>query len=67
MIARTIVDPTVSPTTDLYNTVKQIINVDAEKVHLHPSDCKRVIHALRYFIQDVNKQKLTELLIRSRL
>ena len=67
MMVRTVFDPTVPLVNDLYKTVKQIINVDAEKVVLHPDDGKRVLHALRFFIQDVNKPRLTELLIRSRL
>jgi hypothetical protein len=67
MMVRTVFDPTVPPTTDLYKTVKQIINVDAEKVVLHPSDGRRVLRALRHFIQDVDKERLTELFLRSRL
>ena len=67
MMTRTVFDPTVPLVNDLYKTVKQIINLDAEKVHIHPDDCKRVLHALRYFTQEVDKKRLTELLIRSRL
>jgi len=52
MMDRTIFDSTVPPTTDLYKTVNQIINLDAEKVVLHPSDGRRVLRALRYFTQD---------------
>jgi hypothetical protein len=67
MMVRTVFDPTVPRVNDLYKTVKQIINLDAEKVVLHPDDGRRVLHALRFFIQDVNKQRLTELFVRSRL
>jgi len=64
MRIRTILDPTVPRITNLYNTVKQIIDLDAEKVTLHPSDRRRVQHALRYFVDDVDK---TALFLRSRL
>lgn len=66
-MSRTIINPNVPRTNDLYKTVKQIINLDAEKVQLHPSDRKRVLHALRFFIQDVDQQRVNELFLRSRL
>ena len=65
MMVRTITNPNVPRITDLYKTVKQIINLDTEKVHLHPSDRKRVLHALRFFIQD--QSRVNELFLRSRL
>lgn len=67
MMVRTIFDPNVPRTYDLYKTMKQIMNLDAEKVHIHPSYRKRVLHALRFFVQDVDQQRVNELFLRSRL
>lgn len=36
----------------MHATVQHILNLDAPKVILHPSDGRRVIHALRYIDQD---------------
>jgi hypothetical protein len=51
MMVRTIFDPNAPRIQDMHATVKQILNLDAPKVILHPSDGRRVIHALRYFIR----------------
>ena len=51
MMVRTIFDPSAPRIQDMHATVKQILNLDAPKVILHPSDGRRVIHALRYFIR----------------
>jgi hypothetical protein len=61
MMVRTAFDQNVPRTMDLYKTVKQILNLDADKVILHPSDGGRVLHALRVSIQNVDKQRLHEL------
>lgn len=58
MIVRTEFDPTVPPTTDLHKTIKKILNLDAEKVILHPTDGKRVLHSLHYFINEIDKDRL---------
>lgn len=67
MMARTIFDPTAPRIQDLRATVQHILNLDSEKVILHPSDGRRIIHALRYFIQDVDKRRVDELFLRSKL
>ncbi len=58
MMVRTVFDPSVPPTTDLYKTIKQILNLDAEKVILHPRDGKRVLRSLHYFINEIDKDRL---------
>jgi len=64
MMVRTIFDPSVPPTTDLYKTVNQILNLNGEIVRLHPSDGKRVLRALRHV--HVDTARLNEM-VRSRL
>lgn len=61
MMARTIFDPSAPRIQDMHATVKQILNLDSEKVRIHPSDGRRVIHALRYFIQEIDQNKLSRL------
>jgi len=62
MMSRTVFDTTTPRIQDLRATVQHILNLDSEKVRIHPSDGRRVIHALRYFVQDVDKRKVDELL-----
>ena len=61
MIVRTLYDESVSPTNNLYETVKQILNLNTDKVILHPIDKRRVFNALYFFIQDINIVRLNEL------
>ena len=61
MMVRTIFDPSTARIQDMHATVKRILQFDSEKVRIHPSDGRRVIHALRYFIQDIDKDKLSKL------
>ena len=61
MMARTIFDPFAPRIQDLRATVQHILQFDSEKVRIHPSDGRRVLHALRYFIQDIDKDKLSRL------
>lgn len=61
MILRTLFDPDVPPTTNLYKTIQQILDLHGEKVILHPSDGRRVLHALKFFVQDVNIDELNTL------
>jgi len=42
---------------DMHATVQHILNFDAPKVHIHPLDGRRVMHALRY----VDKDRLSRL------
>ena len=51
MMIRTVFDPNAPRIQDMHATVQHILNLDAPKVILHPSDGRRVIHTLRYFIQ----------------
>jgi hypothetical protein len=67
MMARTIFDPNAPRIHDVRATVQHILNLDSEKVVLHPSDGRRIIHALHYFIQYVDKRRVDELFLRSRL
>ena len=48
MMARTVFDPNAPRIQDIHATVQHILNLD---VILHPLDGRRVMHALRYFIQ----------------
>ena len=48
MMTRTIFVANAPRIQDMHAIVQQILNVDAPKVHIHPSDGRRVIHALRY-------------------
>ena len=48
MMERTVFDPNAPRIQDIHATVQHILNLDAPKVILHPSDGRRVIHALRY-------------------
>ena len=52
MMARTVFDPNAPRIQDMHATVQHILNLDAPKVILHPSDGRRVMHALRYIDQD---------------
>lgn len=61
MMARTLFDPNAPRIQDMHATVQNILNLDAPKVILHPSDGRRVIHALRYFIQDIDQDRLSKL------
>lgn len=61
MMARTLFDPNASRIQDMHATVQHILNLDAPKVILHPSDGRRVIHALRYFVEDIDKNRLSKL------
>jgi hypothetical protein len=67
MMTRTIFDQNAPRIYDLRATVQHILQLDTEKVILHPSDGRRVIHALHYFIQDVDKRRVDELFLRSKL
>lgn len=58
MILRTLFDPSVPPTTNLYKTIQQILDLKGEKVILHPSDGRRVLHALKFFVKDINIDEL---------
>ena len=48
MMTRTIFDPNAPRIQDMHTTVQHILNLDSEKVRIHPSDGRRVMHALRY-------------------
>ena len=61
MILRTLFDSSVPPTTNLYKTIQKILDLHGEKVILHPSDGRRVLHALKFFVQDVNIDELNTL------
>jgi len=61
MIVRTLFDSSVPPTTNLHKTIQQILDLHGEKVILHPSDGRRVLHALKFFVQDVNLDALNAL------
>jgi hypothetical protein len=61
MMTRTIFDPTAPRIQDLRATIQHILQLDSPKVILHPSDGRRVIHALRYFVQDIDTDKLSKL------
>lgn len=61
MIVRTLFDSSVPPTTNLHKTIQQILDLHGEKVILHPSDGRRVLHALKFFVQDVNLDVLNAL------
>jgi len=61
MMVRTIFDPSTPRIQDMHTTVQHILQFDSEKVRIHPSDGRRVLHALRYFIQDIDKDKLSKL------
>ena len=61
MMVRTIFDPSAPRIQDMYVTVQHILQFDSEKVRIHPSDGRRVLHALRYFIQDIDQDKLSRL------
>lgn len=61
MILRTLFDPSVPPTTNLYKTIQQILDLKGEKVILHPSDGSRVLHALKFFVKDINIDELNVL------
>jgi len=50
MMERTVFDSNAPRIQDLHTTVQHILNLDAPKVRIHPSDGRRVMHALRYFI-----------------
>jgi hypothetical protein len=62
MIVRTLFDPSVPPTTNLHKTIQQILDLKGEKVILHPSDGRRVLHALKSFSQDINLDELNTLI-----
>ena len=38
MMVRTVFDPNAPRIQDMHATVKQILNLDSEKVRIHPSD-----------------------------
>ena len=57
MMARTVFDSDTPRIQDMRATVQHILNFDSEKVHIHPLDGRRVMHALRY----VDKDKLSRL------
>ena len=61
MMTRTVFDSNASRIQDMHATVQHILNLDAPKVILHPSDGRRVIHALRYFVEDIDKNRLSRL------
>uniref|UniRef100_A0A6C0HXJ9 Uncharacterized protein n=1 Tax=viral metagenome TaxID=1070528 RepID=A0A6C0HXJ9_9ZZZZ len=61
MMVRTIFDPSAPRIQNMHDTVQHILNFDLEKVRIHPSDGRRVIHALRYFIQDIDQNRLSRL------
>ena len=48
MMTRTVFDPNAPRIQDIRAVIQNILNVDAPKVILHPSDGRRVLHALRY-------------------
>jgi hypothetical protein len=62
MILRTLFDSSVPPTTNLHKTIQQILDLHGEKVILHPSDGRRVLHALKFFVQEVNLDELNTLI-----
>jgi 16S rRNA C1402 N4-methylase RsmH len=63
MMVRTILNPSAPRTTDIYKIITQIMNFHAAKVSIHPTDSKRILRALRYFVEDVNIDRVNELLI----
>jgi hypothetical protein len=67
MLARTIFDTNAPRLTNLYMVVKEIIHLEGARVVLHPADARRVMHALRFFIKDVDLNHLNEVFIRSNL
>jgi len=58
MMVRTILNPSAPRTTDIYKTLTQIMNFHAPKVSIHPTDSKRILRALRYFVEDVNIDRI---------
>ena len=48
MMERTIFDPNAPRIQDMYVTVQHILQFDSEKVRIHPSDGRHVLHAVRY-------------------
>ena len=63
MMTRTVFDTDAPRIHDMRATVQHILNFDSEKVRIHPSDGRRVMHALRY----VDITHLNEVLLRSNL
>jgi len=73
MMVRTLFNPNVPRITNLYKTLQKILHLNGEIVILHPSDGKRVLRALKYFVNEVDIVRLNELVasredrIRSRI
>ena len=63
MMTRTVFDTDAPRIHDMHTIVKNILQLDSPKVHIHPSDGRRVMHALRY----VDLTHLNEVLLRSNL
>jgi len=51
MMERIVFDPNAPRIKDIHATVQHILNMDSPKVHIHPLDGRRVMHALRYIDQ----------------
>ena len=54
IVVRTIFDSSAPRITDIYQTVRDILNLNLEKIVLHPEDLHRVMHALQYFIAEID-------------
>ena len=54
IVVRTIFDSSAPRVTDVYQTVRDILNLNLEKIRLNPSDLHRVVHALQYFIREID-------------
>lgn len=48
MMERTVFDPNTPRIQDIHATLQHILKLDAPKVHIHPLDGRRVMHALRF-------------------
>ena len=52
MMTRTVFDSDSPRIQDMRATIQHILQFDSEKVHIHPLDGRRVMHALRYIDRD---------------
>ena len=54
IVVRTIFNSSAPRITDVYQTVRDILNLNLEKIVLHPEDLHRVMNALQYFITEID-------------
>ena len=52
MMTRTVFDTDAPRIQNMRAIIQHILNVDSPKVHIHPLDGRRVMHALRYVDKD---------------